>query len=120
MSHVADLTAYEMQRVRAIVRWKGEIPGGCRGRCTSFGGPLGRLGATLIPENIMRKALDSLEAKLDADRQVQEVLREAQAGSVQEMSRRSLEESRPFGETLCCPRRAAPCSWVPQRGRAVW
>ncbi len=92
MSHVADLTVYEMQRVRAIARWKGEVPGRVSRALHNIRRPLGRLGATLIPENITRKALDSLEAKLDTDRQVQEVLREAQVGSVREMSRQPLDE----------------------------
>ncbi len=89
---MADLTDYELQRVRAIARWKGEVPGRVSRALQNIRRPLGRLGARLIPDNITRKALDSLEAKLDTDRQVQEVLREALVGSVRELSRRPLED----------------------------
>lgn len=92
MSHVADLTDYERQRVRAIARWKGEVPGRVSRALSKIRGPIGRLGARLITDNIARKALDSLEAKLDTERQVQEVSREARVGSIQELRRWPLEE----------------------------
>jgi hypothetical protein len=68
---VADLTVYETQRMRAIARWKGEVPGRVSRALNHIRRPLGRFGARLIPDNVTRKALDSLVAKLDADRQVQ-------------------------------------------------
>ncbi len=86
------LTDYERLQLEAIASWKGEELGWASRTMDWVRRPLGRLGEHLIPESTLRKALDSLEAALDTDRQVPEFLKEAGVTRVEDLQRAPLQE----------------------------
>ena len=86
------LSDYERQQIEEIAAWKGEAPGRVSRALARVRRPLGRIGASLVPDAALRKALDSLDAALDADGQVAKFLGESGVATVDDLKRGPLEE----------------------------
>ena len=86
------LSDYERQQIEKISAWKGEAPGRVSRALARVRRPLGRIGASLVPDAALRKALDSLDAALDADGQVAKFLVESGVATVDDLKRGPLEE----------------------------